>query len=62
MNSSSCTDNLQFDKWGKRIALISDLSETWGGKFKSKDAPAAVYVWHAKIDGKSYYGNVLLLR
>ncbi len=51
-----------FDRWGERIALITDPTKGWDGKFKGKDAPASVYVWLANIEGKTYSGDLLLHR
>src|SRR5690606_29431412 len=51
-----------YDRWGERIALITDPLIGWDGKFKGKDAPSAVYVWLVKIEGTTYSGDVLLHR
>lgn len=51
-----------YDRWGEKIAHVTDPLKGWDGKFKGKDAPSAVYVWLAKIDGNTYSGDVFLYR
>ncbi len=51
-----------FDRWGEKVALLTDPLKGWDGKFKGKDAPTGVYVWVAKIEGKTYSGDLLLYR
>ena len=56
-----------YDRWGKEIALLQSLSDTWDGKVRSKDAPEGVYTYKLNaqfLDGRTIErgGTVTLVR
>lgn len=51
-----------FDRWGERVAIITNPLMGWDGKFRHQELPPAVYIWVAKIDGKVVSGDLVLYR
>ena len=56
-----------YDRWGNLVITLNDLSSSWNGHYKGKEAPVDVYVYKATatdIAGKqlSYKGQINLIR
>ena len=56
-----------YDRWGNLVTTLEDLTASWNGYFKGKEAPVDVYVYKATaidINGKqlSYKGQINLIR
>jgi len=56
-----------YDRWGNLVTTLEDLTASWNGYFKGKEAPVDVYVYKATatdINGKqlNYQGQINLVR
>lgn len=50
-----------FDRFGKRIAFLTDQTPGWDGTYDGRRAPTSTYWYSVSFEGNVFYGNVALL-
>lgn len=51
-----------FDRWGKELFQSRNRNDSWEGDYQTSAVPEGVYFYRIQIGGKSYAGDVTLVR
>lgn len=47
-----------FNRWGRIVHTLNDVSEHWNGKINNSDAAEGVYFWVCDYSARDKYGNI----